>query len=260
MIIKNYLYNKTVEITFHEETHTYYINQKRLPSVTTVLSIVNKPMLVNWAAKMAVESMQQSFQPGVVYDEIQLKDAFALAKKAHWQRKTDAGSLGNVAHKWVEDYIRGKNPKMPIHQQLNASVNQFLKWTEENKVKFLLSEQMIYSKQHNYVGTLDFICKVGDKMYIGDLKTSKNIYYNSMGSQVAAYKIAREEEFPDEKYDGIFIVRVGMVGDIQCWEHTDTKVFENNFLNALELYKTEEIIKQLEQDGQFNQNNGLTSR
>lgn len=249
---KTYLYNKTVEITFHEDPyHTYYLGDELLTSVTGALSVTNKPFLVPWAARMAVESMQEVIQPGVIYDEIQLKNAFALAKKAHWQRKTDAGTAGTLVHQWVSDYIQGKNPKMPINAQLNASVNQFLKWVEEHDVKFLLSEQMVYSKIHKFVGTLDFICKYEGKMYIGDLKTNKNIYYNSMGSQVAAYKIAREEEFPNEKYEGGLIVRVGLIGDLQFWKFTETKIFEDNFLNTLAHYRTEEQIKQLEQSGQF---------
>ena len=47
MIYDNYLYNKQIKLTFEEIKHTYFYEGKKVPSVTSILSIVNKPALIN---------------------------------------------------------------------------------------------------------------------------------------------------------------------------------------------------------------------
>ncbi len=72
-----------------------------------------------------------------------------------------------------------------------------------------------------------------------------------MGAQLAAYKLAREEEF-GETYTGVGIVRIDKVdGSLQLWKFEDTKVFENTFLYALMLYKYSQKVKMLEMTTEF---------
>jgi hypothetical protein len=157
---------------------------------------------------MAVEHINDQIEPGKSYDEVQLSTIFEGGKSAHWKKKVDAGNLGSFVHNWVEDYINGKKPAKPVNKSLKDAVQRFLDWQKAHKVEFLLSEQQVYSRKYNYTGTLDFICKIDGKMYIGDLKTSKGIY-PEMLIQTAAYRFAREEEYPKEKYAGQVIVKVG---------------------------------------------------
>ena len=42
-------------------------------------------------------------------------------------------------------------------KELKAAVQRFLDWKDKNEVEFLVSEQMVYSKKYDYVGTMDFI-------------------------------------------------------------------------------------------------------
>ena len=39
----------------------------------------------------------------------------------------------------------------------SKAIKRFLAWVEKHQVKFLLSEQQIYSRKYEYTGTLDFI-------------------------------------------------------------------------------------------------------
>jgi hypothetical protein len=177
-------------------------------SVTQALGIIAKPALINWAANMAVDCIKDQIAPGQSYDELQLSAIFESGRKAHFQKKKDAGDKGTMIHKWVEGYIKGENPPMPINKDLQEAVKRFLMWVAKHKVKFLLSEQQVYSQKFNYTGTLDFVCVVDGKMYVGDLKTSSGVYPEYM-VQTAAYRYAREEEFPDEDYAGQLILRIG---------------------------------------------------
>ena len=245
MIIKNKLYNGEVEVSFDGFRHKYTFNGENVVSVTTALSIINKPALVNWAAGCAVDCIREQILPGVSYDELQLQAIFEAGKKSHYQKKVDAGNLGTFVHKWIEQYINGENPGMPVNEGLQTAINNFLTWVEKHKVKFLLSEQVVYSRKYKYVGTTDFICEIDGKMYIGDTKTSSGIY-PEMLIQTAAYRYARHEEFPNEKYAGQLIIRIGKDGRCEFAVVRDTNVYRDmfrGFLSALHLSQTMERLK-----------------
>lgn len=256
MIIKTYLYNKEVELVFDSYRHTYtvtdeksgIIGEKR-PSATTALGVINKPQLVNWAAKLCAETIASQLEPGKSYDELQLEAIIESGRKAHFQKKVDAGTIGSFVHKWVEDYVKGKNPSIPVNEQLATSVRKFLGWVEKHEVKFLLSEQQVYSRKYQFTGTLDFICRIDGLLYLGDLKTTSGIY-PEMLMQTAAYRFARTEEYPAEDYKGQIIVRVGKDdGALEVGRVTDEmhpgwyKKFLSGFIYALELQKSTKLFE-----------------
>jgi len=69
-----------------------------------------------------------------------------------------------MAHKWCEEHIQGKNPKMPINQEVQSAVNAFLDWEKKHKVKFISTELKIYSKKYKYAGTMDFEAEIDGKL------------------------------------------------------------------------------------------------
>lgn len=246
--IQTKLYGGNVELIFQPYGHKYTVDGgKRVTSVTQALSIINKPALINWAARMAVEFIADQLEAGQAYDEVQLLTIFDEAKSAHYKKKVSAGNVGTFVHNWVEDYINGKNPATPVNPGIKAAIERFLAWQKEHKVKFLVAEQQVYSKKYNYTGTLDFICEIDGKMYIGDLKTSSGIYPEMM-IQTAAYRYAREEEYPEEKYAGQVIVKVGKEdGSLEVAAIKDGEWYPKMlmaFIAALKLKESMELIKQ----------------
>lgn len=247
MLIRNHLYDDTVTLTFDSARHRYVWEEenKEVPSVTTILKVINKPALINWAANTAVDYISDKILPGQSYDELQLMDIWNKAKKSHFDKKTDAADIGTFLHKWIEDYINGKKPGTPVNPELQLATLRFLKWVKEHDVKFLLSEQMIFSKKYCYSGLTDFICTMKGKLYIGDLKTSTGIYPEYM-MQTAAYRLARTEEYPDEKYAGQMIVRIGKDGSFEFAVLEDdlmyTKMLEG-FLSSLILKNSLESLE-----------------
>lgn len=216
MLIKNKLYNRTVTLNFDGFRHRYVWEEKsrEIKSVTKVLSVINKPALINWASNMAIDYVSEKIEPGRAYDELELAAIWDGGRKAHFEKKTHAEDIGIFLHKWIEKYIKGESPGTPINPKLRESVLKFLIWVKEHKVKFLLSEQVIFSKKYQYAGTTDFICIIDGKIYIGDLKTSSGIY-PEMLIQTSAYRFARMEEFPKEEYAGQLIVRIGKDGSFE---------------------------------------------
>jgi hypothetical protein len=250
MNYRNKLYKGEINLEFDANRHRYTYNGEVVPSVTSLLSIINKPALVNWAANTAVECIQGSINPGVSYDEIQLHTIFEAGRKAHFQKKVDAGNIGSLVHKWIEQYIKNENPATPINEGLRESIDHFMKWVVKYDVKFLLAEQVVYSKRYKFAGMLDFICTIEGKMYIGDTKTSSGIY-NEYFLQTAAYRYARHEEFPEEKYAGQLIIRIGKDGEFEFAVVRDTKTYQDMFrafLSAQNLSQTLDYLKEWKAD------------
>lgn len=252
MITKNKLYNGEVTLSFESFRHRYVWEEKDevIPSVTTILKVINKPALVNWASNMAVDYISEQIEPGKSYDELQLIDIFKKGRKAHWQKKTDAGDIGTFVHNWVEKYINGENPGMPVNPDLKVSILKFLIWVKKHDVKFLVSEQVTFSKKYKYSGTIDFICTIDGKLYIGDLKTSKGIY-SEMWLQTSAYRYARTEEYPNENYSGQLIVRIGKDGTFEFAIMRDDKMYHKMlecFVASLILTRGLEVVESFRPD------------
>ena len=241
MKILNKLYNESIELTFEDFKHQYKLEGEVIPSVTTVLGVIAKNALISWAANTAISSVRDQWEPGKSYDELQIQAILESGRLAHQKRKVDAGAMGIFIHNWVEKHIRGENPAMPVNPEMQKAVLGFIDWEKKHSVKFLVSEQIIFSKKYRYTGKLDFICEIDGKLYLGDLKTSSGIY-PEMFIQTAAYRYAREEEFANEKYAGQLIIRIDKkLGDFEFAVCRDRDTYWRQmvgFIAALKLYET----------------------
>lgn len=245
MRIINHSYNNTIDIVFDTFKHQYSVDGEVIPGCTSVLGILSKPALLYWSANMASDYWKENIKPGESYDELQLDSIWQRAKKAHTQKKTDSATLGSFVHKWAEDYINGKDPGVPINEQMKGSVERWMKWGKDHDVKFLLSEQLVFSKSLKYAGTTDFICKIDGKMWLGDIKTS-NAIYDEYLAQTAAYLHARTEEYPQEKYEGVVIVRVGKEdGELETVtkKTEELELYFNLFKSCLSTYNSLKAIE-----------------
>ena len=244
MIILNKLYGGEVELRFDSIMHRYSVDGKKVPGVTSIIgNTIPKPALMFWSANMASDYWKEAITPGATYDEVQLEMIWANAKKAHTQRKEDAGTVGTFTHRWVESYIKGEKPELPINPQVLGAVQRFMDWVKQHDVKFLSAEQPVFSKKYNYCGTADFFCFIDGELWLGDLKTS-NAIYDEMKIQTSAYLEARLEEYPTEKYAGCVIVRVGKEeGEFDVCAFRDTKKYSDTFYNCLALNNSLNIIK-----------------
>lgn len=243
------LYNGEIKLDFEPEKHIYTVNGERKEGATGVTGIINKPMLISWAVNMAIAFMQENIKAGVAYDELQLGSMFKGAKYAHRNKAKNAADIGTLVHEAIETFVKTGNRKEPVHAKAKQCFQMFVKWADENKVEFLESERKVYSRELDYAGTCDFVCRIDGKLYVGDTKTSSGIY-DEMWFQVAGYQQALEEEL-GVKYDGQIIVRVGKDGAFEVQYRTREDYEENvkAFNGALALYKRILKLKDLEKLG-----------
>jgi hypothetical protein len=263
--------DRTVTIgayTFDEKEHLHMLDGKHLTGVTTILGVIAKPMLIQWAANMACDYIKEKATPFThegkeiysVYEEI-LKEA----RVAHRKKKESAGEFGTNVHNAIETFIKGlitNSSEEPLRAVLNTltplelkAVEHFTKWAQDNKVKFLESEKHVYSRSLWVGGICDIVCEIDGKRYVADIKTSSGIYpeafiqcsayakmLEEMGMQVAEHE---NEVRPDlySKFDGVLILNCNKKGG---FEHAFNYDIEGNFecfKAAVKIYRQMNAIK-----------------
>lgn len=213
------LYNGEVNMTFREYGHRYEIDGIERVGVTTILkTIIAKEALIGWAVKMMAEYLTANYEVGRTYTAEELTKLIESAKKAHIVSRDKSGEIGTKVHGKIETYIKGKIAGLDMKLDVNSlgvdeldlaePINAFLTWESENNVVWENTEQPVYSKRYDYCGTLDALALVNNKRTLIDIKTSNYIYPEQYFLQVAAYRIALTEEFPDKKIDDMLIIRV----------------------------------------------------
>jgi len=141
---------------FNEKSHRYTLDGKPLTGVTTVLGVIAKPALIQWAANMAVDYVEgaplwaigcEYKLDGKEYTITQV--VLDEARKAHVRKKEEGGKKGTDIHKWIESWIGDKEPKLPEPEDEVAfkQIAEFLNWANKEKVEFLESEKRMYSEE-----------------------------------------------------------------------------------------------------------------
>lgn len=188
-------YNGSVEIKFYPNSHRYQIEGRKnyLIGVTTATGMKDKstPLMI-WAGRLTKAYLEEVLKSKAIEAE-----DIETAINQHNVKKEEAATSGTMVHDWAEAYIKGERPTVPEDEKVRNGVLAFLKWVQENDIKFISSERKVYSKKHEYVGTMDveFTMGITDHkvIYPGDFKTSSAVYL-PMTWQVAAYQEATTEE------------------------------------------------------------------
>ncbi len=251
MYIKHKLKNG-LELTFDDERHLYYHDDNVVESVTGICGKgCPKPQLVNWLVSTPIrhikDSINQIMDDGKTLDRVKLERIVHEAKNKTDKIKDDAGLVGTVVHGMIEDFLQDKK----IPNQSDPAVincwNIFLDWWKTQEYEVVELEKKVFSKKHNYAGTLDLILK--DKkgnLVLGDIKTSNSISFDYT-LQLNAYKVAYEEETKQKITKGLIIRLPKKDSNIEVKELPLNKEMFNAFLGAKYLMLAMESPKQKKQ-------------
>ena len=257
---------KNKKFRFEPKGHSYYLGDSKLTGVTTVLDVIAKNNLIQWAADLAaIAGLEAKQITGIEaeYNAIQKIEDWRKKKKAkeeldkkyplyhearlaHKRKKEEAGNLGIKIHAEIEKIIKdaitdnlGFIKAENIFND-NVQVKHFVSWAVKNKVKFIASEKRVYSKIYWTAGTYDFKCEIDGKIYISDIKTG-GVYDRIPFAQMSAYQMMELENEPNNKIDGRIIINIKKDGkfnsekDIQFSYDMQTDL--DLFLSALKIYR-----------------------
>ena len=250
---------------FDKENHLHILDGKALTGITTVLGVIAKPALIQWSADEAVkylgwwnekyeDKMEDLMAKWTDMRELKTSDFYKLlceARLAHRKKKEKAGDWGTEVHAWIEQYIKGcmsGTPELnsvPLQEgtQRDACTN-FMKWTHENKVKFIESERNLYSREWWTGGIADIVCEIDGKKFVGDVKTSSAIY-PEMWIQGAAYAKMLKEMGLHDNIEGVVIINCKKDGGFQVETSYGLEDKIKSFEAALTLYRFAESYKNL---------------
>lgn len=197
---------------------TYLIKGRELPSVTTILSVLGKPALINWAAKAERDYFLKELQP-LMNEPTGLVSCKSLAEKTSaWLDsplqanvlKNKAAEIGSKAHALIEWEIRGilkqeRGEKPIVPETSLRAFEAWKQWAASVAFEPLEAEQAVYSFKHGYAGTMDLYARVEGRLQVVDWKTSKAIYPESYLQNIAYREAANELGKPS---DGGLILRL----------------------------------------------------
>jgi genome maintenance exonuclease 1 len=212
-----YTYPKLEQITL-ESGKRYYISPEnnKLHSVTTILSATSdKAFLEQWRKR--------------------------VGEKAADKETKDACAIGNLLHKYLENWIQGiptKTGTNYIHKLVNSLANQIINKGLSKVSEYWCMEKTLFY-EGLYAGTVDLIAVYNGVPTIIDYKNSKKIkkeeWIESYYCQLCAYSLAHNKMFNTDIKSGV-VLMASRDGDFNAFELNDEKFqkYTNIWLNRLE--------------------------
>jgi len=203
--------------------------------------------LMQWAANMAVEAKAN----GATDIE---------AKYAHRTKKEAAGDIGTRVHAWIEQHLHGVDEKYT--DDMKASIIGYLEWEAEAKPETEFSERIVYSKQFDYAGKLDWGGVLGGVYGLIDFKTGSHDHeYNSYRKAFTGRERAKSEHFVQNAgYDIPLIEETGkkaefygvlyipVDGKVRYFQTTKVRECQDAFIHTL---RAKRGWKQVDSDNEY---------
>lgn len=221
------------ELAFDEAKHCYTFNGDPVPGVTSILKVLDKPALMPWAIGVTRDYWLEQLQKG--------RTDFAKIHKESWNASKNisktAADIGKNVHAYAEAHFKKQPLPELLTDEAKRGVEAFHKWLIAHNVEIVAAERMVFSKQHWFAGTCDFVAKVDGVLAVGDIKTSSGIY-NDYRLQTAAYQHALQEE-KNMKFEVRWIVRFDKkTGEFEAKPFYEFDLDMQGFLAALTLQRT----------------------
>jgi hypothetical protein len=207
--------------------------------VTTILGVIAKPALIPWARNMALDSVRAALAPRIgkrpLLTQAWVDEVLAEAKARPDQIKTEAGDFGTQAHGYIESILLGRKGTIP--KAFETVIDSFLDWKDQFQLEITLAEQMVYSLQHQYAGSMDAVATHQGCLVALDWKTSNGLY-REYDLQVAAYAQALHE-MTGQPVEQAWVVRFGKKeAEFECRQVKDLDQCFEGFKGALALWRT----------------------
>lgn len=184
---------------------------KEYPSVTTILSKgVVKPALMGWATKLvqaqAIKAAGTAFEIAGASEgrgtfENRVAEIIKHDRRADRNESKKAMAIGSQVHSLIESALRVEMnvihvPPVLVHippvfsvyyPETQRAFDRWCRWRKKQNFKPVFVEQVVWSEECEYAGTLDLLAEYPDgKQVVWDWKVSSGIYPEAL-AQNAAY-------------------------------------------------------------------------
>lgn len=234
------LYDGSVKLTFTHGGHRYRVEfvegdgwsrPRATTGVTTILNVLSKPALIGWSARLSAEKYAKELKEhkGEPITVALANELVGVAKNAPNENRDKAGDTGSEIHELIEGYLQGETEGLLVDasEEAEVAVRGFIDYYEKSDLKPLMIEQPVYSRQHDYAGTLDTVFETpSGKKVLNDFKTTKKSKWAPDGvyvenfAQLGGYAQALHEMFgwtPDQ----LRITNVGKDGEVRVVNNED---------------------------------------
>ena len=236
-----------------------------VPSVTTVLGVLDKPALPWWGMKVGVEGVKELYEQHKV-DCTRLSTEAAIEALTNHKltvnhQRDKAGDRGSRVHAAFEEWAKTERVPNPddFSDEDRGYVKGLVKFLEEVQPRPRACEVLVGSLEHGYAGRYDLrallererkvvykrtpkrgdhFARIAPGNLLVDLKTSKSVY-PSHSLQLEAYEQASVEcGYPPTDARGIL-----QVSDDGGYQFVRSVADFQDFANVLAVYNSLEAMK-----------------
>jgi PD-(D/E)XK nuclease superfamily protein len=186
----------------------YDVDGASYPSVTHILQVISKPALINWAANqertLVSEAAAELYLDLAKIPTAMPRSAYLTTlqarigkMKAHQKELAKAGEIGTQVHHLIEWNLRRSlgqvvGPEPRVVDDAEWAFMAWQDWANSVQLRPRHIEQVVFSRDHEYAGTMDLLADVSGVLTLIDFKTGKAIYGEALLQNVA-YQHALDE-------------------------------------------------------------------
>ncbi|MGZ4846468.1 MAG: PD-(D/E)XK nuclease family protein [Halobacteriota archaeon] len=196
---------------------------KSVPSVNTILDIVDKPQLARWTGQRTREFIKKELlnsRDAGTLEDVDL-DAIVAESVSEPTRISDRAADNAITlHRLITLSVRNKLDIVCDHPVVTA----FHAWREATQFDPIASETLVINHEHEYAGVIDLVGTVHGRLAVVDVKTGYRVY-PVYQLELAAYAAAWAE-------------MTGRIPEVCLNLHVknDSTIIEANIFTGVELF------------------------
>lgn len=193
-----------------QQKKTYLVDGNEYSRVTSVLRVINKPLLYYWYGKHGTQKCKQI--------------------------SLESRTRGTLMHKLIEKVLMGEEITASYSPDATERLIIFNRWKETHNIRDYTLEETLFSHKMKVAGTCDFVGHIDNELAVADWKSSKDIYPENP-LQISAYMHMLYEMTGRKPQCGYVVAfkEDGLYKEMPVsWEQS--KIYLEGFEAALKLY------------------------
>lgn len=169
-------------------SHAYYVDDVKIPGVTSIIGVLDKPALVTWAARTVARHAVDNWDR---LAGMPLLDRYTELERAQYAKNKEAAVRGKRIHALGEKIMRGETVSTD-DASLRQAAQVYANLLDEWDLQPIGIEMSCVNYAYQYAGTADGVFyspRLGT--VIADIKTGKKAY-SEVALQLAAYRYCDE--------------------------------------------------------------------